>query len=199
MAISHPEPLAVTLQVTQVLSHLGVRYFIAGSLASSFHGVIRTTQDADIVADLQSQHAAPFAEALKSSFFIDEEMVKEAIRRGTSFNILHRESMFKVDVFIPKPGKFAEGQFARAKAESLFGDNTAEAHVASAEDTILAKLAWYRQGNESSERQWRDVLGLIKVQGSSMDLDTLRRTGAELSVIELLDRALQQAEEKPET
>ncbi len=69
-----------------------------------------------------------------------------------------------------------------------------EVSVASAEDTLLAKLEWYRMGGEVSERQWRDVLGALKVQAGALDLEYLHRWASELGVDDLLERALTQSE-----
>lgn len=190
-----PDPIAVTTKVTTVLENLNVPYFICGSLASTFHGMIRTTQDSDLAAILGKHHVMPFIEALDGEFFIDAEMVKEAIRRQGSFNIIHRESMFKVDIFIPAMRGFEESQFERAAEQILSEKPQVQARIATAEDTLLAKLEWYLLGNEVSERQWRDVLGILKVQGSNLDFDYLRQFAQELQVDDLLEKALSEAEE----
>jgi hypothetical protein len=95
------DPIAITLKVTSILESLQIPYFISGSLASSFHGMVRTTQDADVVAKLDLLNAAELAAALQDDFFVDEQMVADAVRRHSSFNILHRKTMFKVDLFFP--------------------------------------------------------------------------------------------------
>jgi hypothetical protein len=190
-----PDPIAVTTKVTTVLENLNVPYFICGSLASTFHGMIRTTQDSDLAAILGKHHVMPFIEALDGEFFIDAEMVKEAIRRRGSFNIIHRESMFKVDIFIPTMRGFEESQFERAAEQILSEKPQVQARIATAEDTLLAKLEWYLLGNEVSERQWRDVIGILKVQGSNLDFDYLRQFAQELQVDDLLEKALSEAEE----
>lgn len=188
-----PEPLGITLKVTTVLEKLGVQYVIGGSLASTLYGVIRTTQDSDIVAKMQAEHIRPFVKALDNEFFIDELMIAEAVRHNSSFNIIHRESMFKVDVFVPRPRAFNESQFARAKNESISEESPVHARFSTAEDTILSKLEWYRVGGEASERQWRDVLGILKVQAGRLDLEYLHHWSKELKVDDLLERALQEA------
>ena len=161
-------PVQITARVTAVLEKLGVRYFIAGSLASTFHGMIRTTQDSDLVAKFSSDHIKQFVIALDEDFYIDQEMIVNAITNHSSFSIIHRESFFKVDVFIPQLGPFEEEQFNRRQKQVLSLEPKVEAFVASAEDTLLAKLNWYRMGGEVSERQWRDVMGVVKVQGGAL-------------------------------
>lgn len=187
------EPILVTAKVTAVLEELGIRYLIGGSLASTMYGMVRTTQDSDIVAELSVEHVQPFINALQTEFYVDEEMIAEAVTRQTSFNIIHRESMFKVDVFIPRQRAFELSQLARARRQVLSIEPRVEASVASAEDTLLAKLEWYRMGGEVSERQWRDVLGVLKVQTGSLDLKYLHRWARELGVDDLLNRALTQS------
>lgn len=190
-----PDPIAVTAKVTAVLENLDVPYFIYGSFASTFYGMVRTTQDSDLVAILDKHHILPFIEALEGEFYIDAEMVKEAIRKRGSFNILHRESMFKVDVFIPTMRDFEESQFERAAEQILSEKPQIQARIATAEDTLLAKLEWYLLGNEVSERQWRDVIGILKVQGSNLDFDYLRQYALELKIDDLLEKALSEAAE----
>ena len=187
------EPLEVTLKVTGVFEKLGVPYLIGGSLASALHGMVRTTQDADIVAEMQQAHLQPFVSALQQEFYVDDEMIAEAIRRNSSFNIIHRETMFKVDVFIPRPRPFLKSQFARAQRQGFTFEAEASAKFASPEDTILSKLEWYRTGGEISDSQWRDVLGILKIRAGELDLDYLRRWAGELKVGDLLERALKES------
>ena len=183
-------PIHVTTKVTAVLEDLGVSYFIAGSLASTFHGMIRTTQDSDLVAKFRLDQIEQFVSALEGDFYIDQEMIVSAITNHSSFNIIHRESLFKVDVFIPRLGSFEKEQFNRTQRQVLSLEPKVEAFVASAEDTLLAKLFWYRKGGEVSERQWRDVIGMVKVQGDALDMMYLPRMADELDVRDLLEKAL---------
>ena len=187
------EPALITLKVTSLLEKLHVRYLIGGSLASTLHGIVRTTLDSDIVAELRPEHVGVFVRELKDEFYIDEEMLAEAIDRQSSFNIIHKDSFFKVDVFVPKTRPFVEEQLSRAQRQILSVEPPAEALVATPEDTLLAKLEWYRNGGEISERQWRDVLGILEVQGGNLELDYLRRWAKELKVSDLLERALTEA------
>jgi len=187
------EPLEVTLKVTGVLESLGVPYLIGGSLASTLYGMVRTTQDSDIVAEMRLEHLRAFVTALQDEFYIDEEMIAESIQRRSSFNIIHRETMFKVVVFVPRARPFLQSQLARAQKQTFAFETESSAKFASPEDTILAKLEWYRMGGEVSERQWRDVLGVLKTRGEALDLDYLHTWASELKVGDLLERALQQA------
>ena len=172
------DAIAVTVSVTKALETIGVPYFIGGSLASTLYGMVRTTQDSDIIAELSPKHISLFVVELQNEFYLDEEMIADAVAHRSSFNIIHRESMFKVDIFIPRPRHFISMQFSRARKEILSSNPPLTAFVASPEDTLLAKLEWYRMGGEVSERQWRDVLGVLSVQTGALDLEYLYRTGA---------------------
>jgi hypothetical protein len=187
------EPVFVTAKVTSALEKLDVPYFIGGSLASTLYGMVRTTQDADIIAELRPGHVRALVDALQDEFYVDDEMIADAVDHRSSFNIIHRESMFKVDVFIPIERDFLRKQFARASRETLSTEPEIQAVVASPEDTILAKLEWYRLGGEVSERQWRDVQGLLEVQADALDFEYLRATAIELNLQDLLERALKEA------
>jgi len=184
------EPIEVTIKVTNVLEKLGVPYLIGGSLASTLYGMVRTTQDSDIIAEMLVEHIEPFVAALQDEFFIDEEMIAESIQHNSSFNIIHRDTTFKVDVFIPRPRPFHQSQLARAQRQTFNLELEMSANFASPEDVILSKLEWYRMGGEVSDRQWRDILGVMKTKSGELDLDYLRTWAKELKLSDLLERAL---------
>lgn len=184
------EPLEVTLKVTDVFERLGVPHLIGGSLASTLHGMPRTTQDSDIIAEMRLEHLPPFISALQDEFYLDEEMITGAIQRNSSFNIIHRVTMFKVDVFIPLPRPFLQSQLTRASKQTFSLETEVSARFASPEDVILSKLEWYRMGGETSERQWRDVIGVLKTCAGDLDLVYLRQWADELKISDLLERAM---------
>jgi len=188
-----PEQIAVTMLVADALEALGVPYAIGGSFASALHGVMRATMDADLVADLRQEDLAPFVQALGGLFYANAEMMREAIGQHRSFNLIHLDSMFKVDVFVARPRDFDRAQLARRQLHLLSEDPERRAYVASAEDTVLAKLEWYRMGGEVSDRQWRDALGVLKVQGLRLDSVYMRHMAAGLGVKDLLERALEES------
>jgi hypothetical protein len=147
--------------------------------------------DADVVADMDSEQVEAFAAMLRNGFYVDEEMMRDAIHRRASFNILHLASGFKVDVFPPKRRSYEDQIWAR-RVQREIDDHAI--YVASAEDIILAKLEWYRAGNEVSSRQWEDVQVVIKVQAERLDQSYLRRWAGEIRVGDLLEKALAEAE-----
>jgi hypothetical protein len=186
------EPVEVTLKVTDVFEKLGVPYLISGSLASTLYGMVRTTQGSDIVSEMKLEHIQPFVAALQDEFYIDEEMIAESIQRNSSFNMIHRETMFKVDVFIPRPRPFLRSQLSRAQKQIFTFESKVSGKFASPEDTVLSKLEWYRMGGEVSDRQWRDILGVLKTRLGQLDLAYMRKWGKELNVDDLLERALKE-------
>lgn len=191
--MSTPEILAAAQALVDELEGLGVGYFIGGSVASSAHGMPRSTLDVDLVADLRLEHARPLAERLQTAFYVDEDMIRSAVARGASFNVIHLATMVKLDVFVLKSTSYDQAAFSRAQEGAAVLDEAAGAlRLATPEDVVLHKLYSYEAGDQGSERQWHDVIGVLKVQGSTMDLASLRRWAAELKVLPLLDRALRE-------
>lgn len=191
--MSRSELLSALEPVIDILETLGVRYFVTGSIASSAHGVARASVDADIVADLRAEHGPLLVSALQGAFYVPEERIRDAIARRGSFNVIHLETMLKVDVFVTKGRPFDMRAHERARSERLDRNEERRAWLASAEDTVLAKVEWYRRGGEVSERQWSDVLGILRVAGGSLDRPYLAQGASELGVTDLLERALSQA------
>ena len=185
------EPLEVTLLVVAALNTTEIPYFVGGSMATAFHGIARSTMDVDIVADMREDQTEPFVEALGTAFYADAAMMQDAIRRQSSFNVIHLKTMFKVDIFVRKRRAFDQAQFARRVLRPFSESPLQSAYVASPEDNILAKLEWYRLGGEVSDRQWQDIVNVVDIQGDRLDRGYLRRWAGELGVSDLLERALQ--------
>ena len=181
--------LAAIMPVIEALEELSVPYHIGGSVASSIYGILRATIDADLIADLRQEHVRPLVIRLQTDYYIDEDMIRDAIRRRSSFNVIHLETMLKVDVYIPKSRSFDQEELRRVQQEVLL-EGTRPLNVASPEGTILNKLEWYRMGGEVSDRQWNDILGVLKVQRTHLDMAYLQRWAVNLKVADLLERAL---------
>ena len=186
-------PQVVLLQLTGVFDALGIDYVVVGSFASSIHGEYRATGDIDIVADLTHENTDSLVAALTKDFYVDDLSISRAITQGRSFNIIHLSAIFKVDVFLPATS-LGRQQLFRRQRHKLDPAARQEIWVATAEDTILAKLHWYHIGNEVSELQWRDVRGIICTQGSGLDFDYLRQWADLLGLHSLLERALEESE-----
>ncbi len=188
-ALIAPELLQALRGFVEALERLGVRHYLVGSVASSFHGKPRLTLDADLVADLRAEHASPLREQLETTYYIDEEMILDAIKRRRSFNVVHFDTSMKLDVYVPPPTEYA--QLALSRAESRDVGAAHPMMLGSAEDILLYKLYWYRLGNEVSDRQWSDILGILEVQ-LTLDGSYLQRWAVTLGVADLLKKALQQ-------
>lgn len=190
------EDSQATLAVIETLDCLQIPYVIGGSLASSTHGIARTTRDADIMADMSEQHVQPLVQALGGAFYLSEDAMREAIARRSSFNLIHLASGFKIDIFIKPRTAFAQLQLERRNTQAVFPEPAPLLYVLSPEDILLNKLVWYKLGGGVSDRQWDDVLGVLKVQGSRLDLSYLKRWAKELNVDDLLERALTEIGQK---
>ena len=179
--------------VISVLDDLNIRYAIGGSLASSTHGAARHTQDADITVEpfpgKEKLFALRFA---PNEYYADEQMIRDAVARRASFNILHLLTAFKIDVFVQKDRAFDRELLARRVKAPVLGESEGEFGVVTAEDTILLKLEWFRLGGETSDRQWGDVIGVMKTQREQLDAAYLDKWATEIGVKDLLDRARSQ-------
>ena len=186
-------PFSVLSEVARVLDELGIAYALVGSLASSIHGMYRSTADIDLLADIRADQVGPFLTALRTNFYVDEQAVRQALAQRRSFNIIHFESVFKVDFFIAKTDDFTRKQLERRQPRRIAPELGQMIYVATAEDTIIAKLRWYREGAEVSSTQWADVLGMLGTHDINLDLDYMRKWADSLGVRDLLDRALVEA------
>ena len=182
------EILEITCQLASVLEDLEVPYLVGGSLASSFHGFPRATLDADFLAFLEQSQVEIFASRLKSEYYVDETMIRDAIDQKGSFNVIHLASMFKIDFFVSGKSPLLEEEIARRHKYTIDGNR--EMFVASPEDIVVQKLYWYRLGGHVSDRQWNDALGVVKVQGDRLDVSYMRRIAKELNVEDLLEGLL---------
>lgn len=183
------ESLQAVLHVIDVLEELGIPYHVGGSFASSIHGVPRQTQDLDLVVDMTPALVTLFASRLEKEFYLDLNSIRRAIQRRSHFNLIHLTSGFKVDVFPRGSGAFDRSEFARGRLQKLVNDPPRDVVVKSPED-ILLKLQWYRSGGEASDRQWGDIMGIIRTQGDRLDFEYLRYWAEVLEISDLLDRAL---------
>ena len=189
------EYLVALTPLIDLLDRLGIAWYVGGSVASTVHGRFRATNDVDMIADLRAEHAEALRVALDADHYVDEDSIRDAVRRRSSFNLLHFGTGLKIDVFVAADSEYEASVRARRVLQSV-GDGPSARHlwIASAEDTILAKLAWYRRGGEVSERQWSDVQGVIELRNRDLDIDYLRRWAPILRIADLLEQALTEAQ-----
>jgi hypothetical protein len=185
-------------KVIAAFDALRIEYALGGSFASSIYGEARATRDVDLIAAVVGRHAAPLVAALGSEFYADEPQISAAAVNQSAFNLIHLPTMAKVDVYVVWRTDFGRTQLARRRRKQVGFPNPLDLYITSAEDTVLAKLDWYRQGGAVSDRQWRDVLGVLKVQAGALDRAYLREWAARLNLADLLQRALNDAGLPPE-
>ena len=176
----------------RTLERLGIPFMVGGSIASSMYGVYRATNDVDVVVELHEPQVEAFCAALSGKFYIDSDTIRDALAHGRPFNIIHLSTSYKIDLFPLLPDPYSQTEFGRrVMAESDMGcEEVVKFPVCTAEDTILAKLVWYKKGGEVSERQWSDIRGIVEVQAGRLDSEYMRKWARHLSVAELLERAL---------
>ncbi len=191
---SSPDLLRVATAVAAALERCGVRYSIGGSLASTFAGEPRSTLDIGVLVELPASSVEEFVRALGDEFFADADAVARAVRERSSVNIFHNPTSTKVDLFIAGDSVLDRSQLARRSRVRL---NAGDIYVHSAEDILLQKLHWYRLGGEVSDRQWRDIVGIIAVQGDRLDRAFLQSTARATGLDTLLTRALRDADAPP--
>jgi len=195
--MTSPDILIALKSVITAFNELAIPYYIGGSLASSVYGMPRTTLDADIVANISLNHITALKSKLKKEYYIDENMIKNAIKSSSSFNLIHLETAIKIDVFVYKDNPYQQNAIERRVEDTLIeNDQNSKFYFASPEDIIINKLKWYQIGNRVSERQWLDVIGVIKIQGNTLDKEYLKKWAIKLELIELLEKAFIDAEVK---
>ena len=182
------DPIATALLVVRRLEAMQIPYTIGGSIASSFAGEPRSTVDIDIVVAIEEQHVEALVAALSPEFYIDADALRRAIRTRSSANLIHQATQLKVDLFVAGGTPLDTRQLARRQAVDL-GDGR-RLYVHPPEDIVLQKLRWFRRGGEVSDRQWRDIAAIVRVQGSRLDREYLREGAEILGVADLLERAI---------
>jgi hypothetical protein len=182
------DPIALAIHLGAILDSLGIRYTLGGSIASSVAGEPRSTIDLDVVIALDESQASALVEALDEEFYVDETALLRAIQSRTSTNLIQQTTQLKVDLFIAGGTPLDEQQLRRRQAVTIRPGQTIYVHPA--EDILLQKLHWFRKGGEISDRQWRDILGIVRVQGRRLDRAYLRLNAPVLEVADLLERAL---------
>lgn len=189
-----PDPFAVAACVSRALEARGIRYTIGGSIASSFAGEPRSTIDVDFVAEITEIDVEPLAALLKEDFYVDTDALHRAVRRRSTTNLIHHETSLKVDIFVAGGTPLDVQQIGRRQRVDVGGRTL---YVHPPEDILLQKLRWYKDGGEVSDRQWRDILGIVRTQGARLDRAYLSANAPILGVSALLERALRESVKTP--
>jgi hypothetical protein len=184
------DPIAVALAVARVFEALGIQHTIGGSIASSFAGEPRSTVDIDFVAAMDESQIPALVNALSADFYVDDASLRRAIRARSSTNLIHHTTQLKVDIFVAGGTPLDQQQLQRRQEITLSRGQRLYVHPP--EDILLQKLRWYRKGGESSDRQWRDILGIVRVQGPHLDRAYLVQQAPSLGVADLLTRVLEE-------
>lgn len=193
--MSNSQELSVIGQFAESLEALEIDYAIGGSIASSVYGYVRFTQDADIAVKPFEEKIRDFCDHLTETFYLSEDAVRQAHRRSGSFNVIHLDTAFKIDVFICPSMLFYGQIFDRRRKFQLDESVPRKYDLVSPEDIILLKLQWYKDGGAISEKQWNDIQGVLKTQSNIIDLGYLHQWAQSLSVSDLLEKAVRQARE----
>ncbi len=191
--MTNPHELTILESFISILEQLHIAYAIGGSMASSIYGRVRFTQDADITVEPFENLAEKLLEMLKPGYYVSKDAMYQALRRKSSFNVIHLESAFKIDVFIRKSTAFEKQLMLRRRSLRLSDSLEKSFSVVSPEDIILLKLQWYHTSGRSSERQWDDVLGVLTIQAERLDLKYLKKWAGILGTDELLEKAISES------
>lgn len=187
--MNNPQEIVVVADFVDILEQLEITYSIGGSLASSVYGAVRFTQDADLTVEPFDNKAEKLLELLKPTYYVSKDAMYNALRRRSSFNIIHFETAFKIDIFVRKDTAFEKQLLSRRKLLKLSDAQEKSFSVTSPEDIILLKLQWYRDSSCTSERQWADVISVLKVQTDKLDFQYLKKWAGILGINELLAKA----------
>ena len=178
--------------VIAFLENSKTRYFVGGSVASSYHGASRSTLDVDLTVQLSEAAIPELCLALSDQYYLNEQSIRSAIRRNSCFNLIHFETSFKVDIFVSDASPYSEESQKRAIIGEIGDNPTLPVRMASVEDIIVIKLDWYRMGGEVSERQWNDLLSVARLNAKLLDVDYLRKWAHVKAVMPLLERLLKE-------
>ncbi|MGO9877409.1 MAG: hypothetical protein ACLPVY_26825 [Acidimicrobiia bacterium] len=185
-------PLELAVQVAAILDELGIPYALGGSMASSLVGEPRSTVDVDIAIKLEREAGTALLEHANAEFYVPFEAAWTAIHDHSSFNLVDTAHGLKVDLFVLGEGLLDRRQIERRTNVAIPGIAD-RIWVTSPEDQVLRKLDWYRSTGHESDRQWRDTVGILRIQGDVMDREYLKETARQLSLEALLAVATDEA------
>lgn len=185
------EIVEALLPFLQALDRFGIPYYVGGSVASSYYGSWRRTQDVDVILAIRPDQIRTLAKQLAQDYDIDADAWIDSFRHGQPFNIFFQQTFTKIDV-MPLQTAHRQEEARRAQPRSLSA-GTPPIRLSSAEDTIVAKLKWYKAMG-GSKRQWTDILSVMRNQQSTLDLRYLRTWADTLGVRTEFEQALVEAQ-----
>jgi hypothetical protein len=189
------DPIALATVIAGILDDLRIRYVIGGSVAASIYGEPRSTLDLDMMIDADEEKVEALVARLRRDFYVNRDDAVEAARLHSSFSAVEVATSMKVDFFLAEKDSFAQEQMARRRPVRIA--SVAPLHFYAPEDLIIRKLMWYRAGGEQSQRQWRDVAGIMRTSGEQIDFDYLREAAAKVGVTDLLLRLEKEEHAQP--
>ncbi len=179
--------------VVRLLDEIDIPYMLTGSLAGSFHGAPRATQDIDLVVDAELADLLRLADGLRGvGMYVSDDAIREAVDSRGLFNAIDSSSGWKIDFIVRKERRFSREEFSSRQTIQFMG---LDIDIARAEDMVLAKLEWSKLGD--SERQLKDVAEIVSIQGARLDLDHIEGWVVELELREQWLKAKDLAESPP--
>lgn len=170
---------ALLARFVEILGVAEVPFMVAGSFASTHHGTPRTTQDLDLVIDPTFASLDALLGALpETAYYVSESAARDALRRRSMFNVIDLATGWKIDLIVRKARPFSVEEFGRRTPVKMLG---VDVFVATAEDTIVAKLEWAKLSG-GSERQLRDVRGILDAKGAALDIAYIEKWVDDLEV-----------------
>lgn len=186
--LQKPDVLAVLQSLSEIFIELEMSYYIGGSLASSLYGMQQLTQDIDIIANLSLLQVPKLVAYLNRDYHFDEQAIRRATQMHTAFSILHLDTLLKVDIIAPQSRLF-EQQANRKIQWHILDPHYQPFPLSSPEDLILIKLEQHKEAGILPDDQWNDILGVLKVQATNLDLAYLEKWATNLGIADILMQA----------
>lgn len=188
------DPIWLAQCLVFILDSLGIPYYVGGSVASSLQGEVRYTEDLDLVVNILPTQVQPLIQAMAEQFYISEVAVEDALSgRTSSFNVIHLETTEKADLFVMRDDEFSRSKMSRRQLHVPNSEFDKSFYVCSPEDTVLQKLLWFRMTKRESQKQWRDILGVLKLQGECLDFSYMQHWAERLGLLSELASAFTEA------
>jgi hypothetical protein len=182
--------LQAAVDAAALFERLGVRYVLSGGVATIVYGEPRSTLDVDFAVHMDAEQARRLLALAGDDFLVSPDSAAEAARSSSMFTMVHTASFVKIDVHVvPRSGIYKE-EIERGRWQRLGPDHPDDIRIVTPEDLVLQKLRWYLEAGGVSEKQWRDVLGILKARGHSLDFEYVRKWAPVLGISGVLDRAV---------